>query len=167
LLRDQGRTVGRLDGRFTGWDEDYGREQWTSDPSLDAITGPYTAALNHYVRAELGYASDLPYEILTDRVHPWSFKEFEGKHVQVVASLAEAIRLNPHLRVHVACGYYDAATPYFAAEHAVAHLAIPAELSANIEFAYYEAGHMMYVHEPSRLDQSARLAAFVTAAGRR
>ena len=165
LLRDQRRTVGRLDGRFTGWDADYGRERWTSDPSLDVITGPYTAGLNHYVRAELGYASDLPYEILTDRVHPWSFKEFEGQHVQVIAELAEAMRINPHLRVHVACGYHDAATPYFAVEHSIAHLAIPAELAANIEFAYYEAGHMMYMHEPSRLDQSARLADFVTGSG--
>ncbi len=161
LLRDERRTVGRIDGRFTGWDTDYGRETWTSDPSIDAITGPYSAALNHYVRAELGYSSDLPYEVLTDRVHPWSYKEFEAQHLFVLDKLAAAMRVNPHLRVHVACGYYDAATPYFAAENDIAHLAIPAELRENIEFAYYEAGHMMYVHEPSRLDQSARLAAFV------
>jgi len=162
LLRDQHRTVGRIDGRFTGWDADYGREQWSSDPSMDAITGPYAAALNHYVRAELGYSSDLPYEVLTDRVRPWSYKEFEAQHLLVLDKLAAAMRANPHLRVHVACGYYDAATPYFAAENDMAHLAIPAELAANVEFAYYESGHMMYVHEPSRLDQSARLAAFVT-----
>jgi carboxypeptidase C (cathepsin A) len=162
LLRDQRKTVGRIDGRFTGWDTDYGRETWSSDPSIDAITGPYAAALNHYVRAELGYSSDLPYEVLTDRVHPWSYKEFEAQHLFVLDKLAEAMRVNPHLRVHVACGYYDAATPHFAAENDIAHLAIPAELRENIEFACYEAGHMMYVHEPSRLDQSARLAAFVT-----
>jgi carboxypeptidase C (cathepsin A) len=66
--------------------------------------------------------------------------------------------------VHVACGYHDGATPYFAAEHAFAHLAIPPELAANIEFRYFEAGHMMYVHEPSRLAQSRQLADFVTAA---
>ncbi len=163
LLRDQRRTVGRIDGRFAGWDADYGREKWTTDPSIDAIIGPYAAALNHYVRAELGYSSDLPYEVLTDRVHPWSFKEFEAQHLYVLDKLAEAMRVNPHLRVHVACGYYDAATPYFAAENDIARLAIPPELRANIEFAYYEAGHMMYLHEPSRLDQAARLAAFVTA----
>ncbi len=68
LLRDERRTVGRLDGRFTGWDADYGREHWTTDPSIDAITGPYTAALYHYVRAELEYENDLPYETLTKRV---------------------------------------------------------------------------------------------------
>jgi carboxypeptidase C (cathepsin A) len=161
LLRDQRRTVGRIDGRFTGWESDYGREHWSSDPSINAIVGPYTAALNHYVREELGYASDLPYEILTDRVYPWSFKEFENQHVHVLDQLADAMRANPHMRVHVACGYHDAATPYFAAEHTFAHLAVPAELAANIEFSYHEAGHMMYLHEPSRQAQSAQLAAFV------
>jgi carboxypeptidase C (cathepsin A) len=162
LLRDQRRTVGRIDGRFTGWDSDYGRERWSTDPSIDAIIGPYAAALNQYVRAELGYSSDLPYEVLTDRVQPWSYKEFEAQHLFVLDKLAEAMRVNPHMRLHVACGYYDAATPYLAAENDIAHLDIPAELAGNIEFAYYEAGHMMYMHEPSRLDQSDRLAAFVT-----
>jgi carboxypeptidase C (cathepsin A) len=66
----------------------------------------------------------------------------------------------------VDCGYYDLATPYFAAEHSFSHLEIPAELAANIDFSYYEAGHMMYLHEPSRLAQSEQLARFVTAADR-
>ncbi len=165
LLRDRRLVVGRIDGRFTGWDTDYGREIWSNDPSIAAITGPYTAALNHYVRAELGYASDLPYEVLTDRVQPWSYSEFENQHVFVLDKLAAAMRANPHMRVHVACGYHDAATPYFAAEHSFAHLAIPAELTANIDFSYHEAGHMMYLHEPSRLAQSEQLAAFVAASG--
>ena len=121
--------------------------------------------LNHYVRDELEYRNDLTYEVLTDRVHPWSYREFEGQHITVADQLATAMRTNPHMRVHVACGYHDGATPYFAAEHTFAHLRIPAELRDNIEFAYFEAGHMMYVHEPSRLVQSAQLAAFVTPAG--
>jgi carboxypeptidase C (cathepsin A) len=162
LLRDHRLVVGRIDGRFTGWDTDYGREVWSSDPSIDAITGPYAAGLNHYVRTELGYASDLPYEILTNRVRPWSWKEFENAYVFVQDKLAAAMRANPHMRVHLDCGYHDLATPYFAAEHSIAHLQIPAELTANISFSYYEAGHMMYLHEPSRLAQSERLARFVT-----
>ncbi|MEU5864644.1 MULTISPECIES: S10 family peptidase [unclassified Nonomuraea] len=161
LLRERRLTVGRLDGRFTGWDPDGGREHFVSDPSMNAITGPYSAALNHYLRTELEYANDLPYEILSSRVHPWSYKEFEGVHVNVIDRLGAAMRTNPHLRVHVACGYHDGATPYYAAEHAFAHLPVPAELAANVEFKYYEAGHMMYAHEPSRLAQSADLAAFV------
>ncbi|TDC99275.1 peptidase S10 [Nonomuraea deserti] len=161
LLRPRRQVVGRLDGRFTGWDPDAGREHFFADPSSNAIMGPFSAALNHYLRTELGYASDLPYEVLTSRVYPWSYKEFEGAHVTVTDKLAAAMRANPHLRVHVACGYHDGATPYYAAEHALAHLPVPAELAANVEFRYYEAGHMMYVHEPSRVRQSADLAAFV------
>jgi carboxypeptidase C (cathepsin A) len=163
VLRSRKRTVGRLDGRFTGWDADYGREHWTADPSYDAILGPYTAALNHYVRCELEYHNDLPYEVLTANVRPWSFKEFEGRPVHVADKLAEAMRANPHLRVYVACGYHDGATPYFAAQHTMAHLQIPDDLRSNVQFEYFEAGHMMYVHEPSRVAQSAQLAAFVGA----
>ena len=162
LLRDRRRTVGRLDGRFLGWDVDYGREHMSADPSYDAIAGPYTAAVNHYLRVELGYANDLPYEVLTRRVQPWSFKEFEGQHISVADRLAAALRANPALRIWIAAGYHDGATPYFAAEHTVAHLALPEELRGNLEFRYFEAGHMMYVHEPSRLAQSAQLAQFVS-----
>lgn len=162
LLRHRRRTVGRLDGRFAGWESDYGRERWTADPSIDAIMGPYTAAFNHYVRAELEYASDLPYEVLAGEVNKgWSYQEFEGLHVSVADKLAEAMRANPFLRVYVGCGYHDGATPYFSAEHTAAHLEIPAELRDNIEFRYYEAGHMMYVHDESRAAQAAHLAAFV------
>jgi len=161
LLRTRGRVVGRLDGRFAGWDPDGGRENWVEDPSYVAIMGPYTAAMNHYLTGELGYANDLPYEIISRRVQPWSYKEFEGRGISVTGALSEAMRHNTHLKVHVACGYHDGATPYYAAEHVLAHLQIPAELRDNIELKYYPAGHMMYVHEPSRLAQSADIADFV------
>jgi carboxypeptidase C (cathepsin A) len=163
LLRSRGQVIGRLDGRFTGYEPDDGGERPSHDPSNVAIHGPYAAALNHYVRAELGYESDLPYELLTDQVQPWSYAEFEGRQVTVTSMLGEAMRHNPHLRVYVGCGYYDGATPYFGAEYAFAHLEIPDEQRSSISFEYYEAGHMMYVHEPSRLRQSATLAEFVAA----
>lgn len=163
LLRADRRTVGRLDGRFTGWEADGVGERFTADPAMDAIMGPYTAAFNHYVRADLGYANDLPYEMLAGAVNrDWSYKEFEGRGVSVAHALAAAMRANPHLRVHVSSGYHDGATPYAATEHTLAHLPIPTELRRNIEVRYYEAGHMMYVHEPSRVQQSADLAAFIT-----
>jgi carboxypeptidase C (cathepsin A) len=167
LLRSRRRTVGRLDGRFLGWEADYGQEHFSADPSYDAIVGPYTAGINHYLRAELKYANDLPYEALTHRVQPWSFKEFEGQYVTAGDRLAAAMRANPHLRVHVACGYHDGATAYFATEHTFAHLAIPEELRGNIELRYFEAGHMMYAHEPSRLALSQQLAGFVSGSGGR
>jgi carboxypeptidase C (cathepsin A) len=168
LLRHRRQVIGRLDGRFTGWDPDYAREHWENDPSFTALTGAYTAALNHYVRTELEYPNDLPYEVLSNSTHAaWSYKEFENAHVTVADKLATAMRANPHLKVHVASGYLDGATPYYATEHVLAHLQLPAELRSNIEVAYYEAGHMMYAHEPSRLQQSKDIAAFVRAASNR
>jgi carboxypeptidase C (cathepsin A) len=164
LLRSRRQVTGRLDARFLGWDDNYGRETFSDDPSYAAIQGPFTAALNHYIRSELGYANDLPYEILTGNVQPWSYKEFENASVTVTDRLSAAMRTNRNLKVHVASGYHDGATPYYAAEHVLAHLAIPAELRANIETKYYPAGHMMYIHEPSRLQQSADLAEFIRSA---
>ena len=162
LLRDQGLAVGRLDARFTAPEWDGGREQFSADPSYSHIQGPYTATFNQYVRADLGYENDLPYEILSMPVNrAWSYKEFEGRTISVVEQLGAAMRANPHLKVHVACGYYDGATPHFAAEHVIAHLPVPPELGANVELAHYPAGHMMYVHEPSRIRQSADLADWI------
>jgi carboxypeptidase C (cathepsin A) len=168
LLRHRRLTVGRLDARFTGWAPDYGHEHFDDDPSGSALMGAYTAALNHYLRAELDYPNDLPYEILSMDTHAaWSFKEFENQHVTVTDKLAAAMRANRHLKVHVAYGYLDGATPYYAAEHTVAHLRIPEELRDNVSGAYYEAGHMMYAHEPSRIQQSRDLADFVADAANR
>jgi len=162
LLRERGLTTGRMDGRFTTWEPDGGREHMSDDASVSRIIGAYAAGFNHYVRAELGYENDLPYEVLSmDVVRNWSYSEFEGRAVSAVDTLSAAMRANPHLKVHVALGYYDGATPYFAAEHVLAHLQIPDDLRGNIESAYYEAGHMMYVHEPSRVQQSKDLAEFV------
>ncbi|OGO55935.1 MAG: peptidase S10 [Chloroflexi bacterium RBG_16_70_13] len=162
LLRDRGLAVGRLDARFTTPEPDGGREHFSADPSYSFIQGPYSAALNQYVREELGYENDLPYEILSGATNEaWSYKEFEGRSISVVEQLGGAMRANPDLRVHVACGYYDGATPHYAAEYVAAHLPIPPELQQNVEFAHYEAGHMMYVHEPSRIRQSADLADFI------
>jgi carboxypeptidase C (cathepsin A) len=165
LLRSRRQVVGRLDGRFIGWDADSGGETQSKDPSFNAIIGPYTAALNHYVRVELGYENDLPYEILSfEAAKNWSYKEFEGQQITVAEKLAEAMRVNPHLRVHVASGRYDGATPYFATENTLSRLQIPAELVPNIETKYYAAGHMMYVHDESRRQQSEDLAAFIQSA---
>ncbi|MBE9373878.1 peptidase S10 [Saccharopolyspora sp. HNM0983] len=161
LLRDRRLTTGRMDGRFTGWEPDAAAERFTDDPSISGIRGAYSAGINHYMREELGYRSDLPYETLSSRVHPWSYKEFEGSSVTAADRLAAAMRANPHLRVHVGSGRTDGATPYFAAEHTLAQLEIPQQLHDNIDVRYYDAGHMMYVHDPSRRQQSADLAEFV------
>jgi carboxypeptidase C (cathepsin A) len=168
LLRDRGLVTGRMDGRFTTWEPDGGREHMSDDASVSRIIGAYAAAFNHYVRAELEYSNDLPYEILSMEVNKnWTFPEFEGRAVSAVDTLGAAMRSNPHLKVHVALGHYDGATPYFAAEHVLAHLPIPEELRENIETAYYPAGHMMYVHEESRLQQANDLAEFIRTSSNR
>jgi carboxypeptidase C (cathepsin A) len=149
LLREQRRTIGRLDSRFTGIDRDAAGEHFEHDPSSSATRGPYTAAFNQYVRAELGYESDLPYEVIKDLWQDWSYTDHNNKFVDVAETLRKAISTNPALRVFVANGYYDLATPYFASVYTFNHLALDPALRSNIVLRYYEAGHMMYVHLPS------------------
>ncbi len=161
LLRDKRRTVGRLDSRFLGMDRDAAGEVWESDPSMDAIMGPYTAALYDYVRNELKFESDLPYEILNGKVWPWSYADHENRYLNVAETLRHAICANPHLKVHVANGYYDLATPYFATRYTFNRLGLEPELRGNLSMSYYEAGHMMYVHMPSLRQLKENLATFM------
>jgi carboxypeptidase C (cathepsin A) len=149
LLRTEDKTVGRLDSRFTGYDRDSAGEYFEYDPSMAAIMGPYTATFNDYVRQELKFESDLPYEILTGRVSPWNYEPHQNEFVNVAETLRKAITGNPFLKVFVANGYYDLATPFLATEYTFNHIDLPHDLIGNISMAYYEAGHMMYVHEPS------------------
>ncbi len=164
LLRDQRRTVGRLDSRFQGIDRDAAGEQGEYDPSLTMITGPYTAMFNDYVRRDLNFESDLPYEVLTGRVQPWSFAEHENEFVNVAETMRKAMTMNPYLKVFVANGFYDLATPYFATQYTFSHLGIDADLSANVSQEFYEAGHMMYTHGPSLAKLKRDLDAFVASA---
>jgi carboxypeptidase C (cathepsin A) len=150
LLRDERRTVGRLDSRFKGIDRDAAGENPEFDPSYNsAIYGPFTAVLHHYLRAELGYENDMPYEILTGKVHPWNWGSAERGFPSVAESLREAMSKNHHLKVFVANGYYDLATPFFAAEYSISHMQLDPALRENISMEYYKAGHMMYVEQES------------------
>ncbi|MHC4947789.1 MAG: S10 family peptidase [Planctomycetota bacterium] len=164
LLRDQRRTVGRLDSRYKGVDADAAGERYEYDPSYAAIQGPYTAMLNHHVRVDLGYESDLSYEILTGRVRPWSYRGYENRYVNVAETLRTAMTRNHALRVFVASGYYDFATPYFATDYTVDHLGLDPALAGHVTVRRYEAGHMMYVHRPSREQLKRDLEAFYGAA---
>ncbi len=161
LLRDQGLTVGRLDSRFKGFDRDSAGEHIEFDPSHAAITGPYTATINHYLRTELGFESDLPYEVLTRKVRPWSYKEFENQYVNVAQTLRKAVAMNPNLRVMVLNGYFDLATPYWASDYVFNHLGLPAHLAQNFETKYYDAGHMMYVKQSCLEAMNVDMAGFI------
>ncbi len=162
LLREAGKTVGRLDSRFTGYDRDDAGESFEYDPSYATIQGPYTAALNDYVRRELKFESDLPYEILTEKVWPWDYTKYQNQYVDVADTLRKAINQNPHLKIFVANGYYDLATPFLATEYTFNHLGLNPTLQQNITMGYYEAGHMMYIHIPSLAQLKTDLQQFLT-----
>jgi carboxypeptidase C (cathepsin A) len=164
LLREERRTVGRLDSRFTGIDRDSAGEFPEEDPSMSAIMGPYTAALYDYLRGELKYESDLPYEILTPKVSPWSYAEFENRFVNVAETLRKAISNHQALKVHIANGYFDLATPYLATRYTFDHMGLEKGLRDNISMSYYEAGHMMYIHMNSIKRLKEDLANFIQGA---
>ena len=165
LLRNERRTVGRLDSRFKGIDRDSVGATMENDPSLSNIIGPYTAALYDYIRRELKFESDLPYEILSFKVNErWSFAEHENQYVSVADTLRGAMSINPSLKVLVANGYYDLATPYYATEYTFNHMALDETLRGNVTMTYYEAGHMMYIHLPSLERFKQDLAAFMRGA---
>ena len=147
LLRDEGRTIGRFDSRYKGIDRDSAGEMFEYDPSSAVVQGAYTAMLNYYVRDELEFASDLPYEILSRRVHPWDYGEHQNEYVNVADTLRKAMTTNPALKVFVANGYYDLATPFLASEYTFSHLGLDKSLQDNITMAYYQAGHMMYIDQ--------------------
>ncbi len=164
MLRSEKRTVGRLDSRFKGIDRDAVGAEHEYDPSLTNIMGPYTAALNDYVRCELKFESDLPYEILNPRVWPWSYADHQNQYVNVAETLRKAMTINPYLRVFVANGYYDLATPYCATGYTFDHLGLDPSLQGNVSMSYYEAGHMMYIHLPSLAQLRTDLIGFLRAA---
>ena len=161
LLREQGETVGRIDGRIRGLLHSGIAEGMDADPSIDAIMGPYAAAIHHYLKAELRSELELPYAVFSDAIEHWSYKEFEGRPINVVDKLERVMRAGPHLRVRIEYGYYDLATPYAAAEDMVAHLRLPDGALDRIEHAWFETGHMPYIGEASRIEEAEGITDFV------
>jgi carboxypeptidase C (cathepsin A) len=160
LLRSRLRTVGRLDSRYLGIDADANQASAGEDPSYSAIQGVYTACLNRYLREELKYENDAPYEILTGRVHPWNYRQFTNSFVNVAPRLRDAFHKNRDLHVMVAAGYFDLATPYFASDYTLDHMGLDPSLRGQIVRHYYKAGHMMYVREADLVQLAKDTAAF-------
>lgn len=145
LLRDRRSTVGRLDGRFTGLDADAAGERQEFDPSNTALQGAYTALFNDYVRNELGWESELVY-YTSGNVRPWDYgTQYDAHYLNLLDSLRTAMARNPYLRVLVANGYYDTATPFAATEWTFAHLGFEPTYRERVKMVYYRAGHMMYI----------------------
>jgi carboxypeptidase C (cathepsin A) len=149
LLRDRGQTVGRYDSRYTGKDSTDAGERPEYDPSYAAVQGTFTEGFNLYVHRQLKFESDLPYEILTGKVQPWNYGTATNRYLNVAPALRTAMTSNSDLRVMVANGYYDLATPYAATQYTFNHLASERKMLDRVTMTYYEAGHMMYIHKPS------------------
>ena len=145
LRRNESLVVGRLDSRYTGKDRDDAGEVYERDPSYSATLGPYTAMMNDYVSRELAFESDTTYEILTSLFKTWKYDDWQNQYVNVGETLREGFMLNPAMKVFIANGYFDLATPYFATEYTMNHLGLPSEFLEKITSTYYQAGHMMYL----------------------
>jgi carboxypeptidase C (cathepsin A) len=162
LLRAQRRTVGRLDSRFVGIDRDAATEEPEMDPSYSSIFGEYTAAVNDWVRRGLKFESDLPYEILTGKVRPWSYASQQNRYLDVAETLRKAIAQNPDLKVMVANGYYDLATPFAATNYTFARMQLEPALRSNVSLTYYAGGHMMYIDRAAHRKLHDDIVAFIT-----
>lgn len=147
LLRDESRTIGRYDTRLEGVDYDAAGESAEYDPSYASVQGAFTAAFNTYVRTELNWQTDMPYEVLTGKVWPWNYSHFENRYVDVSGELRSAISQNQSMRVMVANGYYDLATPLFATEYTFEHMGLDPKLRSNVSMMYCDAGHMLYTKQ--------------------
>ncbi len=145
LLRDKRQTLGRIDARFLGMDVDAAGERYDYDSSLASYDGAYVAMFQDYVRRELKWGTDM-YYTLSARVQPWD----QGQPGAPAEALRSAMTQQGHLRVLVLCGYYDVATPFNGIEHTVSHMNLEPSIRKHIRFAYYEAGHMMYIEKKSR-----------------
>lgn len=162
LLREQHRTVGRIDSRYVGIDRVKAGNVIEADPSTDATGGVAASALNHYLRDEIGFESTDIYNVMSmDVWKNWDYEDFKGKYVDTSENFRELLSRSKGTKVLVANGYYDLATPHFATEYTISHMGLDPEVRRNIKLSYYEAGHMMYVHQPSLTQLASDLREFV------
>ena len=152
LLRDKHLVVGRIDSRYTGTDRNNIGIEFEDDPSSYLLSGAFGGVINDYLSRELGFHTDRRYKLSTDYWSgslTWHYKEYENRYLQQQATIRDDIARNPFMKVWVICGYYDLATPFFAAEWVYDHIFLEPEYRKNLNFTYYPSGHMIYLHEPS------------------
>ena len=164
LLRDQHLVIGRLDSRFSGTALSGVAETQDFDPSLTAIRPPYTSMFNNYIRAELGYQSDVEYYILGGGFQQWEWGSAGEGFPNVTEALREAFVKNPYMKLFVASGYFDLATPFYATQYTLDHLALTTAMRKNISTGEFGAGHMMYIRDESLSQLKHEVSGFITAA---
>jgi len=143
VLKPDGLAPGRYDTRYSGIV--YDPDGDIGDPSFTAIRGAFTATINSYLRSELKFQSDLPYELLAN-VDPWSYNS-ENKYLDVSTALAADMSANPRLKVWVTCGYYDLAVPYFSTVYTLEHMHLEPAIRQNLTISKYNSGHMIYTDQ--------------------
>jgi carboxypeptidase C (cathepsin A) len=153
LLEDQGQVVGIYDASVSVHDpEPFNTAYPARDPSLDPLVAPVVSSFNAYVRDELDYRTDLRYDLMNpDVARAWNWAEAGlGDLPGVGPRLRSALSLNPKLKVLVAHGYFDLATPYFASKYVVERLELDETISPNLQLSVYSGGHMFFTHADAR-----------------
>jgi len=168
LQGDADLTTGRLDSRFSGPSLDPLSERADYDPQSAAISSAYVSAFNNYVRTDLHYGMEMRYRPSIRLFQTWSSRhQPPGAPTQlpqglnVMPDLANAMKYDPDLKVMLSGGYFDLATPFFEGIYEMRHLPMPRKLQANIEYHYYESGHMVYAHIPALKQLHDNVAAFI------
>ncbi|MBR6091056.1 MAG: hypothetical protein IKP86_14050, partial [Anaerolineaceae bacterium] len=147
LLRDEHLVVGRIDSRYTGTDRNNVGGSFEDDPSGYQLVGAFGGVINDYLNRELGFKSDRPYRTSSDLWKEWNYSE--NSFLQQQDIIRDDMAKNKDLKIWVICGYFDLATPFFAAEWVYDHIFLEPEYQKNLSFTYYESGHMIYLHKPS------------------
>lgn len=169
VIGDVGRVAGRLDSRFTGPPFDPLSEGAEYDPQAASISSAYVSAFNDYVRKDLKFGANRRFKLFADDFKTWNMDHAapnapsasQAQSLNVIPDLSVAMKYNPRLKVQVHGGYFDLATPYFAAVYEMHHLLVPLKLQENIDYNFYESGHMVYAHEDSLKKLHANVARFI------
>jgi carboxypeptidase C (cathepsin A) len=162
LLRDRQQVVGYMDSRFTAPDLEPSNHHGF-DPTVATIRPPYTDTFNHYIRTELGYKSDLEYFVLGGGIGHWDW-EAKNSYADTSDNLRNSFAKNPYMKLFVAMGLFDLATPHFSSTYTLNHLGLTPALQKNISIRHYRAGHMMYLDSASRGELNRDVREFVNKA---
>lgn len=171
FLRDEGEIVGRLDSRFTGINQDLLSQDGSHDPQSAAISPAYIAGFLDYFYGSLKVNKETTYSITAGRRDGFKWDwEHEGNKrwgtqaaINTGIDMAEALSRDPNMKVLILNGIYDIATVFYGVEHSINHLGLKKEIKNNIEMKYYEAGHMMYTHQPSLIQFKKDVSEFILA----